>query len=887
MRFSAFILFAFLTPLSVLCQGPSGDTTICQGQSVTLYGQPSGGGGSYSWSPGGATSSSISVSPNNSTVYSVTFTPVSGPSTVDKITVTVNQLPVITLPVTVVCNGDTATITAEVNIAGGKFKWTPGGDTTQTVKIVPTINKNTYGVTYTVNGCSGFGSVPLTVESSPSVTAQWDTTQCASLVIATASGGSGSYQYDINNGPYQQSNSFSNVTAGNYTVRVEDSHGCSALSSPVTVGQTSTLSFTVDTVSVICNGGNNGSITVQATGGSTPYQYSLNNGTAQSSATFNNLAAGNYTINVQDAHNCSASSSIVLYQPVAISLTFDTVNVTCGGASTGAIITTATNGKPPYQFALNSGAYQMSDTFSNLAPATYTINAKDVNGCTAAGTVPVAQTFELAFTLDTFNTACAGVATGTIVVNVTEGVSPFQYSLDSNTFQSPDSFTNLAAGTYSVQIKDGNGCTVLSTGIGIHQATQVSLTASADSALCFNSSNGLVVAASSGGTMPYQYSLDAGPWQTNDTFANLSAGIYTVSVQDVNNCSASSSTQVYQPAQMVLLPGQVTGVLCPGQQNGTLTDSATGGTPPYSYSATSDGANFRYSSGTLITGLDTGTYTVYAADANTCIATGTIYIPNAQVDSFSTISDSTSCFGPQYTDGGIQVLPLSNTNVPYQYSLDSETYQYSPDFTNLSKGVYNITVMNTNGCLTQIPPVTVYEATEGIVTVSPATDTLPLGQSVQLTSTFGPFPQDSIVSYFWNPEVGINCVYCPNPIVTPYIEQNTYTLTLTYNSHCTASADVTILVQNQQMVFVPNSFTPNGDGNNDVFYIYGSAIKTSTLQVFNRWGEQVFESTNQMFGWDGTYKGAQQQQGVYSYRVEVTFLDNTHVSKTGSITLLR
>jgi gliding motility-associated-like protein len=112
-------------------------------------------------------------------------------------------------------------------------------------------------------------------------------------------------------------------------------------------------------------------------------------------------------------------------------------------------------------------------------------------------------------------------------------------------------------------------------------------------------------------------------------------------------------------------------------------------------------------------------------------------------------------------------------------------------------------------------------------------------------------------------------------------------LTIAYNDHCKTSADVLIGVEGAEPFFVPNSFSPNGDGNNDVFQIYGVGIKTIDLKIFNRWGELVYESNNQFDGWDGTYKGALQQPGVYVYNVYVTYLNDKKEQKVGSITILR
>ena len=137
------------------------------------------------------------------------------------------------------------------------------------------------------------------------------------------------------------------------------------------------------------------------------------------------------------------------------------------------------------------------------------------------------------------------------------------------------------------------------------------------------------------------------------------------------------------------------------------------------------------------------------------------------------------------------------------------------------------------------------------------------------------------------PSTGLSCIDCPNPVVSTYSHINNYTVTITYNKGCTVSAATRIIVVGTPPVFVPNSFTPNGDGNNDLFLVYGESIKTVNLKVFNRWGELVFEGESMFTGWDGTYKGQQQPPGVYVYEARITFLDNSQTLRTGSITLIR
>ena len=162
-----------------------------------------------------------------------------------------------------------------------------------------------------------------------------------------------------------------------------------------------------------------------------------------------------------------------------------------------------------------------------------------------------------------------------------------------------------------------------------------------------------------------------------------------------------------------------------------------------------------------------------------------------------------------------------------------------------------------------------------------------MGSSIQLNTVFGPYPTDSIRGYAWASTNGLSCTDCPNPIASPYTGPNQYTITVTYNNGCTAVATINISVAGDPPVYVPNAFTPNGDNVNDRFMVYGEGIKTMQLMVFNRWGEKVFESDNQSDSWDGTFKGVMQPPGVYTYVVDLLYLNNRKRLKEGSITLIR
>ena len=152
------------------------------------------------------------------------------------------------------------------------------------------------------------------------------------------------------------------------------------------------------------------------------------------------------------------------------------------------------------------------------------------------------------------------------------------------------------------------------------------------------------------------------------------------------------------------------------------------------------------------------------------------------------------------------------------------------------------------------------------------------GQNVQLTSSGG-------TNYNWVPASGLSCANCPNPSASPAVT-TTYTLTVSSDSGCSASTTITIEVS-CGTVFVPEAFSPNGDGQNDYLYVRGDCIKDVDFIVFDRWGNKVFETTDKSIPWNGMYKGEVMNTGSYVYSLSATMYDGSSVTKKGNVTLVR
>ncbi|HRG90601.1 MAG TPA: gliding motility-associated C-terminal domain-containing protein, partial [Chitinophagales bacterium] len=226
--------------------------------------------------------------------------------------------------------------------------------------------------------------------------------------------------------------------------------------------------------------------------------------------------------------------------------------------------------------------------------------------------------------------------------------------------------------------------------------------------------------------------------------------------------------------------------------------------------------------------------------------------------------------------------------VPYTYSLTGQPDNATGVFAGLQAGSYTYVVTDDNGC-TQTAAVVITEPQAVELTVIPPDATIKLGDTLQLAATSN---YDPATTYLWSPANGLSCTDCANPVVTTYNSME-YTVQVTADVNgnpCTAAQPVTVTVLPRYDLFIPNTFTPNSDGNNDVFRIFGNlqALKYLDVQIFNRIGEKVYESNDLNFAWDGTYKGRPLTPAVFVYTLRAVFVDNhTEELYKGTITLIK
>src|SRR5205814_8265032 len=315
-------------------------------------------------------------------------------------------------------------------------------------------------------------------------------------------------------------------------------NGCTT-TQPVTITEpAAALNSSISSqTNVGCFGGSTGSVKVAGSGGTSPYTYAIDGATFGNSGTFSNLAAGSYTITVKDDNGCTTTQPVTITGPAAAlsSSISSQTNVACFGNSTGSVAVAGSGGTAPYTYAIDGVTFGNSGTFSSLAAGSYTITVKDANGC--ATTQPVTITQPAAAVSSSIssqtNVACFGGSTGSVTVAGSDGTSPYTFSKDGVNFGASGTFSNLAAGSYTVTVKDADGCSTTqpvtitepaaALGSSINSQTNVG---------CFGGSTGSVTVAGSGGTSAYTYAIDGATFGNSGTFSNLAAGSYMVTVKD-------------------------------------------------------------------------------------------------------------------------------------------------------------------------------------------------------------------------------------------------------------------------------------------------------------------------------------------------------------------
>jgi subtilisin-like proprotein convertase family protein len=565
-------------------------------------------------------------------------------------------------------------------------------------------------------------------------------------ITVTATGLNGQYQYSISNGVQQSSNVFSGLAAGSYTITVTGEFGFTTTSNAVVISDPTPVSVSASV--------NNADLSATAAGGSAPYTYSIDGMNFQGDNTFTGLSNGIYIVTAKDANGCTATAQGIVAVNTLIVTAEVTGNILCAGDNSGSISVSVGGGQAPILYSLDGVSYQDQNVFAGLSAGTYTILVKDNAGFDAATnsvtlTDPAVLSVTASSTLNVISAQAAG------------GTGAWEYSIDGTNFQTGDTFNNLPNGDYTVTAKDANGCTA-TTEVSVNVPALALTAGSTQPILCFGDQTGSIMALATGGIPPYEYRLNADPYQGSNIFTNLPAGDYAVSTKDAVGTEIVVNVSITSPALFTMDISLV---------DNSATLIFDGGTAPYTY--TVNGIPEM-----PLTDLAPNVYTVIAADANGCTAAGGFEVLGNTIVASVTSTTGINCHGgsdgraeicvnggyppitadqltpvggsiasisgscdnnfevSQLAAGSYQLVVTDNAGftqtlaftiddvaeltataaphsdsivvsanggtAPYQYSLDGVTYQSDAVFEGLGPGVYGVRVLDANGCIVVI-----------------------------------------------------------------------------------------------------------------------------------------------------------------------------------------
>lgn len=439
----------------------------------------------------------------------------------------------------ILCNGGTTTI--DVSATGGTEPYMGTGH------FVVVAGTYTYIVT-DANGLQSSVNVvipqpaPLTIESITNSSVSACKNADGSLIV-NVTGGTEPYLYNLNGGHYQNSSNFTGLSNGNYTAIVKDNNGC-LTSATTNIIKYETFTAKLSEINDVSScGTNDGSFTVSTSGGSAPFIYTIDNGeNTQTNNVFEHLTSGKYTVAITDSHGCGTTVSTEIKNTPQLSLKVKSKEYASACYNNdGSVSLETSGGTAPFQYSADGINFSSQNTLSGLSAGNYTAMVKDARGCTANVATKIIAASPLTISLKDvdFVSACSN-NDGAIVVGKTGGTAPFEYNINGGEYSSDNSFSNLSSGIYSVSVKDSKGC-IASTVATISRFAPLNVSVTKTDITCKGGKDGALQINCTGGTGNYKYSIRNGWFGTSEVFTDLSAGTYNVIVKDSRNCETSTT----------------------------------------------------------------------------------------------------------------------------------------------------------------------------------------------------------------------------------------------------------------------------------------------------------------------------------------------------------
>ncbi|HRH65092.1 MAG TPA: PKD domain-containing protein [Bacteroidia bacterium] len=847
----------------------SPDRTICRGDSTNISAN-SFGQVTYSWSPGGATTSQITVHPGVTTNYIITATDTGGCHSWDTVRVQVNPLPLANAGLDqTICTGDTATLAGS---GGNSYSWDPGNLNSQQISVNPVATTiYTLSVTDT-NNCSAIDRVWVIVKPLPIANAGPDLAMCLLDSVTLNASGGVVYSWTPGGDSIQQvivSPSANTI----YTVEVTDAFGCS---------DTDLVQVRVYNLPIVNAGADNSicfgtSDTLRASSGPFIYSWYPGGASAQLVAVTPDSST-NYIVSVTDTNGCHASDTTrITVFPLPVVDAGPDLYVCFGQQDT----LEASGGMQYLWSPGGSTAQQLI-----VAPDSnevFFVTVTDSNTCVSTDSVHVFADSLLMTSTISSPALCKDSAQGFVSVIASGGTTPYQYVWSPGAYATNEVF-NLPAGVYTVAVTDSFGC-VQTDSIRISEPPQLVLNCSGPLTKCIGQES-ILFAAATGGTPPYVLSWSTGDHSDSLTVAPDITTLYTVSVVDSNNCALTPDSVIVTVYPALSVFADIIPEICFGESASLSALAGGGNGGPYQY-AWNDSSVFT-AEVTVHPDRDS-TFIVTVSDGCSPMVNDTVSIvvhPLPLVD-----------FLPHQIQGCMPVTVDFQNYFPqpagaiYSWDLDDDSFSTDPGPSHVyeNPGNYDVSlsIVSPEGCSDSI-------TVENTVIVH-GFPTAAFSQSGNVVSSYNPeifFNDNSIDAAFWEWDFGDGSV--PSFESGPshvYPDTGAYLVRLIVTSHggCTDTVYSTLRVEQEFALYVPNAFTPNKDGINEGFSAQGIGFVDYEMWIIDRWGVKIFHSESADIPWDGTFfgNGTLCQNDVYEYIIEVHDYKGKLHRLIGHVTLVR
>jgi gliding motility-associated-like protein len=704
--------------------------------------------------------------------------------------------------------------------------------------------------------------------------------------------GTPGYTFSWNTVPIQTTATATGLSIGSYNCTVTDANGCINVVNVIIV-QPTQLTMRAAAFPAACFGQCNGSATALPKGGTTPYSYSWNTVPPATNPNITGLCASNYSIQVTDANACVVDSTpITVTQPPAISITkTGTVSAHCGQPDGSGGVSVA-GGNPPYSYKWSNSTSSTTANLNNVTPGSYCVTVTDANACTDTVCIVINDIpGETVSITSTTNDTCNGGADGTATAGVTGNVGPYTYSWNSTPTQTTQMATGLKAGTYTVTVTDSVGC--ISTAVAtINQPTVVITTTNVPPPICIGQPT-TINATSVGGTTPYTYSWSNGATGSSITVSPPVTTTYSVTTVDAYGCSGNPITTVVVIVDQPLAVTTISPVaICPGN-TATLTAKGSGGDGNYVYTWTpgnTTGASIQ------VTPAANSEYTVTLGDnCENFTVTDSVQVlidptPVVKFTSDTALGCPGQCV--KFTDGS--TVPGGIKSWLWTFGNGATSTSQNPTYCFDSAGLFTVSlsVVSDSGCkgVLAVPKfVTIYSDPVAAFDYTPQTTT-----NVSPIITFTNQSTDiyGIIKYLWKfNEAPYNAEATVKDTSYAYHDTGTFCpiLYVTNKHKCVDSVQHCVVINPFFTLYIPNAFSPNGDGKNDVFAPKANFVCDFQMYIFDRWGMLLYYTDDIKHGWDGTVNGGTNyvQEDTYIYIIKVVdCVEHNNHSYLGKVTVV-